>query len=280
MTSPTDKSVELICAALGYQLEAEVGSGSFKVTYRVRDPDGSPWALKVFNQTEPDDRSAREIEAMAMCDDDTIAKLKSVDVFDTGTSRHLFMVEEYLAGGSLANRLQSGPLAREATLEVGTRLIHALCHLAPRRLVHRDIKPDNVMFRTEQFDAVLVDFGIVRNLTAESLTASWAVMGPATPLFAAPEQLQNAKAMIGPATDQFSLGVTLALASSGQHPFIAVGEGPNDAIRRVHANGPLPRTSVETLMSLGLPVLIKMMSPWPIHRYRRPEDLLSSWKAQ
>jgi len=86
-------------------------------------------------------------------------------------------------------------------------------------LVHRDIKPANIMFKEGLETPVLVDFGIVRDLAATSLTQTWSPIGPGTPFFASPEQLNNEKHLIDWRSDQFSLGVTLYFARTARHPY-------------------------------------------------------------
>jgi serine/threonine protein kinase len=158
---------------------------------------------------------------------------------------------------------------------VGEGLILAIQHLHGLGFVHRDIKPDNIMFGGSSFDPVLVDFGLVRDLAAESLTPTWHMRGPGTPYFAPPEQLRNEKHLIDWRSDQFSVGLTLAYAAWGKHPFDIDGDPVENVANRGELSGAFRSWALEE----GLSVLLKMVSVWPIHRYRYPADLLADWRS-
>jgi serine/threonine protein kinase len=147
-------------------------------------------------------------------------------------------------------------------------------------LVHRDIKPANIMFESEDSPAILGDFGIVRDLTKSSLTHTYVASGPCTPYFAAPEQLNNDKALIDWRTDQFGLGTTLTVSHFGFHPYRAVGDEDGQSVVRVSSRSGPSAEFVDAASAEGLPVLAAMLSPWPVQRYRTPSLLLSAWRAQ
>jgi serine/threonine protein kinase len=173
-----------------------------------------------------------------------------------------------------------GLISRSELLKIGDALISAVDHIAARDLVHRDFKPANIMFAATKGDAVIGDFGIVRDLRKDSLTQSYLSSGPGTPFFAAPEQLTNDKAMIDWRTDQFALGVTLAISHFGFHPYRRNGENDSETVSRVASrSGPSP-SFVETATRAELPALIKMLAPWPVERFRTPPLLLEAWRAQ
>ena len=100
-------------------------------------------------------------------------------------------------------------------------LRHLVCGLSvvwERNVVHRDIKPANVLI-TATNEPRIIDFGIARFLDDASLTRTYALQGPATPFYAAPEQLQNRKVMISHRTDFFLLGLLILELMLGFHPF-------------------------------------------------------------
>jgi serine/threonine protein kinase len=142
-------------------------------------------------------------------------------------------------------------------------------------LVHRDIKPDNIMFRDNSDLPVLVDFGIVRDLSESSITQTWMPMGPGTPYYAAPEQLNNEKHMIKWRTDQFSLGIVLGICLTGNHPFGETGKSPNDAIIAVASRNKCSEEFKTKVIELGFEGIFKMIEPWPIGRYTTPAELLA-----
>jgi serine/threonine protein kinase len=162
---------------------------------------------------------------------------------------------------------------------MGAALIDAVGHVASNDLVHRDIKPANILFRTAH-QPVLVDFGLVRDLRKSSVTVTWATCGPCTPLYASPEQLTNDKAIIGWRSDQFSLGVVLAFAALGMHPFARPGDDPAKTVLRVEAREGPSAEFIEAAGKADLQVLIQMVGNWPVERIRKPADLLKAWQGQ
>lgn len=186
------------------------------------------------------------------------------------------VLEEFLPGGTLDARQAAARLPANDVRIMGLQLAEVLGHLRERRLVHRDIKPQNILFRDASVSAVLTDFGIVRMLDAPSLTHDFLGAGPGTPAYAAPEQLNNERHLIDWRTDQFGLGVVLSECLLSRHPFQQAGMTLRDAILQVAARQPLPRQAVEELGKLGFPSLIRALEPWPVKRYRHPDDFVSA----
>ena len=113
-----------------------------------------------------------------------------------------------------------------------TLLRHLVCALSvvwERNVVHRDIKPANVLI-TPTDEPRIIDLGIARFLDDDSLTQPHALQGPATPFYAAPEQLQNRKAMINHRTDFFLLGLLILELMLGFHPFDPQRVGNSDTL--------------------------------------------------
>jgi len=147
------------------------------------------------------------------------------------------------------------------------------------KLVHRDIKPENIMFRHGENSPILVDFGIVRDIDATSLTQAFIGVGPGTPYYASPEQLNNQKSMINWRSDQFGLGVTLCYAHLQMHPFQYPGEPLNstETIIRVQTRGQCNAEIIRTLNTSGLGCIERMISVWPVHRYQSTVEMMSEW---
>lgn len=246
----------------------------------MRRADGSSAALKVYTVSFSPERTVREIEAMTRCSHRNIAAFSSVAPFTLNGATHLITLEEYLSGGSLTSRLSAGLLAKDEVLILGEHLIDAISHIAALGLVHRDVKPDNVMFRSDGVTPVVVDFGLVRDLQQLSLTQTWLQQGPGTPLFAPPEQLLNDKQLVDWRADQFSLGVVLSFAAFGIHPYQRIGESLDVAVERVANRGVQSDDFVDAANQKGLPALPQMTRQWPIHRFRTPSELLTRWQMQ
>ncbi len=254
------------------------GKGAFKETFRALTSAKTPVALKILQPAKCDlARSQREIEALQKCNSPLIARL-----FDSGTFRaadgndYYYSVEEYLDGGTLSQRLNP-TLSPDVVREYGRRLTEALSHLKDQNLVHRDIKPDNIMFRAGSDIPVLVDFGLVRDLSASSLTQTWLPQGPGTPYYAAPEQLNNEKHLIGWRTDQFSVGVVLGISLTAQHPFTRPGMTMPQTVAAVAAREACSDEFRSAASAAKLELIIKMMSTWPVQRYAKPKQLLNSF---
>jgi serine/threonine protein kinase len=274
MMTPRDIA-KAICRKNGYEFVAEAGEGAFKSVFRINAGD-VPLAVKILKE-EPTERSKREIEAMLRCDHPNIAKFVAVNAIRVGSERFYYQVEEYLLGGTLTDRI--GTLNPGIVINLARALTSALHHIGSQKLVHRDLKPDNIMFRDASNDhPVIVDFGLVRDLSASSLTATWAMRGPGSPFFAAPEQLNNEKELIKPWTDQFGLGVTLAYALFGTHPYARPGDSAATAVSRVAERERPSPAFIEVCSGANLRPLIRMTMPYPIERYLTTDDLEHAWR--
>lgn len=141
-------------------------------------------------------------------------------IFDTHLDKlnnNFEIMEEYIDGGALSDRLDHLWLEKDIIAFL-KQLIIPVAILWEKRIVHRDIKPDNIMFRNNG-SLVLIDLGIARFLDKSSLTKTINIYGPCTPIYAAPEQLVNQKRNIDFRTDQFAIGITLLQLFLGFHPF-------------------------------------------------------------
>lgn len=257
-----------------------VGKGAFKETYKVIDEKGESIALKLMVPEKFNiQRSEREIAALQKCDTHLIGKLYEYGEFRTSTNeKYIFLLEEYLDGGTLTDQINSGRLTPKIIREYAVSLIKALDYLRRNNLVHRDIKPDNIMFRKKSSTPILVDFGLVRDLSQSSLTQTWWPHGPGTPYYAAPEQLNNEKHLIKWRTDQFSLGVVLSICLTGKHPYNEAGMTPNEVINAVLQRKGSAGDFRKEISALGFDGIIRMVEPWPVRRYTSPRELLECFQ--
>lgn len=278
MTFQLEPIAKAYCESSGCTLLGPVGKGAFKEAYRVRLPSGEEVALKVFRQNVSPERTTREIEAMLRCEHPHIAKLASVGPFAHEGVTYLVSLEEFFGGGSLSDRLSGGRLlVTQDAIALGRLLIGAVAHIASHDLVHRDLKPDNIMFRDSGMTPVVVDFGLVRDLAEQSLTMTWLMRGPGTPLFSPPEQLLNEKALIDWRADQFALGVVLSFATLGFHPYAESGDTWPMTVERV-ANRSGPSQAFDAAArGAGLEALARMVAPFPVQRFRTPQQLVNAW---
>ena len=265
-----------ICTSQKLTLIQEEGEGSFKKTFQVIDKNNNNLALKIFTSPNIDSRSQREINTMLRCNHPGIAKLLSINTHKINDIQYLYVIEEYFSGGTLS-KLQNNKLTTEEVIELGKHLINSISYLASQDLVHRDIKPDNILFRKDSLYPILTDFGIVRDLQATSETKTWLLSGPCTPYYAAPEQLNNDKLLIDWRTDQFSLGITLSIMLFRKHPFQHEGFSPSRTIHEVANRGSHSDFFQHQIATHNLQALHTMTQVWPANRFRNPEILLNNW---
>ena len=168
---------------LRYSFDCYIEEGSFKATFRIIDSSGLPLALKIY---KPENcnlcRVNREIEAMLKCDSKYLSKLYHFNQIKINDVDYYFSVEKFFDGGTLTNRLTETASDLHKTKKYALCLAEAILHLKDNDLVHRDIKPDNIMFRSDDDAPVLIDLGLVRNLMLKSLTNTWIPQGPGTPI--------------------------------------------------------------------------------------------------
>lgn len=269
-----------ICEIKKLKFISYVNKGAFKQVFRVETAQGEPYAMKIIRNISSQ-RTNREVDAIQKCNHPNIARLFEIDTHDINGSKYIFTLEEFLGGGTLTSRLQqNGCLKEEQIFNLGKQLIDAISHIAALGFVHRDIKPDNIMFKDEGNTPVLVDFGLVRDLSAISLTQTWINCGPGTPYFAAPEQLNNQKHLIDWRTDQFSLGITLCYACFGVHPYQFPDEPQfsSKTVERVATYGCRSKEVLNNFEKSTFRCLKKMTNIWPVERFRIPISLKKNWE--
>ena len=201
-----------------YELEEVIDHGGMSTVYRGHDRMlERTVALKILHAHFGDDaeyveRFRREARAVAQLSHPNI-----VTVIDRGSSDgHQFIVFEYVEGENLKQLIErTGPLPVERVVELGIAIADALAFAHARDLVHRDVKPQNILI-DKAGDAKVTDFGIVRSLDVEGgVTQTGTVLG--TSNYLSPEQAAGSP--VTPATDIYSLGVVLYELLTGDVPF-------------------------------------------------------------
>ncbi len=243
--------------------------------------DGKTVAFKLYDPENFDiERTNEEIKALVKCDSEYIGKLYEYGYFDHGSKSYFYSCEEYFDGGTLRDRLKLGSIDKAFVLNLAYILANAIKDIHNYRLVHRDIKPENIMFKKGENNPYLVDFGLVRNLSRESLTPTWVYSGPGTPYYSAPEQLNNQKELIDWRTDQFSLGIVIAECLTGMHPYQQEGQKPINAITSVAEKQNCTDEFTSKMSKLEFDWVIKMTNPWPHQRYLTPDELIDVLKKR
>jgi eukaryotic-like serine/threonine-protein kinase len=205
-----------------FELQALLGSGGMAAVYRAWDREGRrPCAVKVLADVlagDPEVRRRFRNEAAAA---GALRHPRIVTIYGWGQDGlRQFIAMEYVGGGTVRERLQrDGRLSEVEALRVAAEVADALAYAHARHVVHRDIKPHNILL-TDDGHVKVADFGIALTLDGTSLTRTGTVMGSAP--YVSPEQVRGETA--GPASDLYALGIVLYEMLAGHAPF--AGEAP------------------------------------------------------
>lgn len=258
-----------------YYLLEQIGSGGMASVYLVHDLDRDRRvAMKVLS---PLMAQGANFKARFQRETRLLQRLNHphvVPVLDFGEQEgHHYIVMPYYGGGTLQERFRAGPLTPREGGRLIAQLASALDHAHKQGVVHRDVKPSNVLL-DEKGSAYLSDFGFAHVQDASiSLTGS-ALIG--TPAYMSPEQCRGEA--IDAQSDQYSLGVILYQITTGRLPFEA--DTPMGLVVK-HANAPLPppRELSPNLPDSVEAVLIKALAKHPVHRFASVADLNRAFQA-
>src|SRR5688500_816745 len=274
-TRPSRQSdADLARAALSgeYEITEEIGRGGMAVVYRAREKGlDRDVAIKVLPpQFTFDDsfveRFQREARIAAGLEHPHI-----VPIYRVGQSGDvIYIVMKLLRGQALSDRLlEHGTLPPAEVARVMSEVAGALAYAAKRGVVHRDVKPDNIMLDTDD-RCVVTDFGVARSAAESQLTSTGMSVG--TPRYMSPEQAR-AKPLDG-RSDIYSLGVVGYECLVGRTPFDA---GDPMGMLMAHINSPLPRPRLDDDDARAVYAVIeRMLAKDPAARYQRAEDVVAA----
>ena len=267
-----------------YQLQRKIGRGGMGTVYAARDPvNHRSVAIKILHAALNQDEVLRrrfQREARMLAEIDSIHVTKLYEIAEADGC--FFLVMELVEGQSLAERIKSsGRLSEREAIDIAVDVATALMQLHEHGIVHRDVKPENILLcpldtndvEARRVLAKLTDLGIARQeQAAESvaLTSAQSMLG--TPLYMSPEHFYGG-AQVNNQSDLYSLGATLFHALTGQPPFQA---GTALALADAHRHSPSPNPqSVNKLLSDGVcEVVIKSLQKRPDLRYRSAAEFL------
>ncbi len=239
-----------------YRLIQQLGEGGMGVVHLALDPNGRAVALKLLRPHVAHDRDARtrlarEVDVLGRIQDPRVAAVIDADL----DGDRPYLVTRYVPGPPLDDVVREhGPVPGADLLRLGRGLAEALHAIHAADVIHRDLKPGNVLMLDG--DPVLIDFGIAHVADDVRITMTGLVMG--TPGYLSPEVVEGAP--VTEATDWWGWAATLAFAASGAPPF---GRGPMDAVLSRVSRGEPDLTGVDPRLA---PLLYAALSPEPRQR--------------
>lgn len=258
-----------------YEVVREIGRGGMGVVYLARDTRlGRDVALKLLSADElgHDDarrtRLRREARAAAAVAHPGVAQVYTLEEHPDGLT---LLVSEHIEGRSLRAEIEAGPIPAPRAIETALHVARALAAAHARGVVHRDVKPENVVRATDGTVKV-VDFGLAfleRDSSEARLTQPGTQMG--TPAYMAPEQIKGDDA--GPAADVYALGLLLYEMLTGRHAFAGTNDSPRALMARILDGAPNPLPETLTRDWPGLHALVMACLA------RRPADRPASMAA-
>lgn len=258
-----------------YRIERELGRGGMGAVYRAFDTHlQRTVALKVpfFKKRHSEEivkRFLREARAVAQLSHPNLCRVFDVGLID-GT---LFLTMEFVEGQSLDELSKAGALTEAEILPLMQQVALALQEAHDRGIIHRDMKPANIM-RNAKGHAVVMDFGLARQVDHEEneLTKDGAMLG--TPSYMSPEQVRGKVREIGPATDIYSLGVVMYRLLTGRCPF----EGAFTAIlAAIPTETPAaPRELCGTVSPAIEAICLKAMAKNPSDRFASAAEMAAA----
>jgi serine/threonine-protein kinase PpkA len=254
----------------GFTVHHEIGRGGMAVVYlATQNSLDRQVAVKVMSPLLASDPSFSE---RFLHEARTAGRLQHpgiVSVYDTGIHGHThFIVIEHIPGGDLGSRLKAGSLSPSNALDITRQLAAALDYAHNKNFVHRDVKPDNILFR-ESDSAVLTDFGIAKAMGGDTTGLTAAGLAIGTPRYMSPEQARGHP--VDGRSDLYSLGVVFHQMLTGKLPY----DAPDSfAVGLMHITEPIP--DLPSNLSKYQPLLNRLMAKSPDDRYQTGREVLES----
>lgn len=227
-----------------FRLESELGRGGMATVYKAKDEAlGRTVAVKLFRRGLADDedmqRQRDEVHLLASLNHPALVTLYDAAADADGAGEDAYLVMELVTGQDLRTRLDHGPLPSTEAALIGRHLADALAYIHSRGVIHRDVKPGNILLPDRDVDhtgplAKLTDFGIARIVDGARLTATGTIVGTAG--YFSPEQALGET--LTPASDIYSLGLVLLEAITGVRAF--PGSAAESMVARLSRDPEIP----------------------------------------
>jgi tetratricopeptide (TPR) repeat protein len=255
----------------GYRIQSVLGRGGMGIVYLAQqDRPRRSVALKMTSwgwRSNPEllRRFENEAHAVAALKHPNIVQIFELGEHDTGP----YFSIEYVAGGSLDDRLAKAPLSQQQAATILRDVALAVDHAHHHGIIHRDLKPTNILLTTDDMPKVS-DFGLATDLSHDDQTVTGAVIG--TPSYMAPEQAAGRRADIGPQTDVYALGAMGYEMLTGRPPFQGVTS--LETLRQVQCTEPVPIRRLQPKTSRDLETIcLQCLEKEPARRYSSAQDL-------
>jgi len=262
----------------GYKILGKIGAGAMAVVYKARQLSLNRMvAIKVLpkrftENPEYVERFYKEGQAAGKLNHPNI--VQAIDVGEA--AGYHYFVMEYVEGKTIADDLASGVIPEAQAIDIIIQVAHALLHAHSHGLIHRDVKPKNIMINKDGV-VKLADMGLARETTDIETAQSEAGKAYGTPYYISPEQIRG-KIDIDRRADIYGLGATFYHMVTGQVPFMA--EDSSDVMRKHLREKLVPPDHINTSLSGGVSEVIEiMMAKKREDRYDNVEELLLDLEA-
>lgn len=209
-----------------------LGQGGYKLVFSALHPAEGHVVLKLIQPSQDVESIRREILAVQQVQSPRVPKILGVGTAKSQLGQCFWMRERRVLGKTVREVLQGGSLAPNHVLRLGLHVLQALAKAEEAHIVHRDVKPDNIMIDAQE-NFWLLDFGIARHLKLTSQTATAQFYGKFTVGYAPIEQFRNRKYDIDGRSDLFALGVTLYECAIGFNPYRQGAINELEILRRI-----------------------------------------------
>ncbi len=271
-TPPTLSTSTVVHAPRGFELVQRIDKGGQATVYHtVRTSDGANVVIKFLNNM-PYDAGGRyfrlKFEQQILIGA-SIRHKHCVQIYGGDANGDPpYLIEEYLSGGSLKDRLRKHALSAEESVQVIGEICDALAYLHQRGIVHRDVSLNNIMF-DENNSARLIDFGLARLASAPTRSDLGLKVGVA--LYMSPEQAKGDSSLITPQSDLYSLGIIAYELFANRPPF----EGNDlEILTQQLQSIPIPPAKVDSRVPVTISsAIMRALMKDPGRRFRNAEDM-------
>jgi len=250
-----------------------IGGKKYAIKFLLIDNKGDDYE----EHSETYERCAREISALKICNSPNLITLGPIDMTETefGGQSLIYYSEPWINGVCLIDMMKStpDPLNESLLMQVGICISNAIEELWNHHIIHRDIKPQNIMYDEDANQFILLDLGMLYDLELSSLTKFGAL--PGTLGYYSPEQLDlSKKRELDFRSDLFCLGIVLYEMATKVHPFRDGAHTADDVIRKIAFYSPPAPNQLNSNISTQLSdIIMRLLRKTPSARYRQCQSL-------